>query len=53
MLNTNEIFGGTYQIIKEIGRGGAGVVYPPFAKICSSEADPDEISGFSAMACGN
>ena len=27
MFRTNEIFGGTYQIIKEIGRGGAGVVY--------------------------
>lgn len=27
MFRTNEIFGGTYQIIQEIGRGGAGVVY--------------------------
>ena len=27
MYNSNNIFGGTYQIINEIGRGGAGVVY--------------------------
>ncbi len=27
MLRPNEIFDGTYQVVKEIGRGGAGVVY--------------------------